>query len=59
MLGNFLKIPTLKKILKFHDWKKDYESSTKKENLKPETKPMIQNLQDELYELENKQARGC
>ena len=26
----------------------------KKENLKPEIKPMIENLQDELYQLENK-----
>ena len=30
----------------------------KKENFKPENKPMIENLQDELYQLENKQAKG-
>ena len=27
----------------------------KKENFKPEIKPMTENLQDELYQLENKQ----
>ena len=27
----------------------------KKENFKPEIKPMIENLQDEIYQLENKQ----
>ena len=31
----------------------------KKENFKPEIKPMIENLQDELYQLENKQAKGA
>ena len=30
-----------------------------KENFKPEIKPMIENLQDELYQLENKQAKGA
>ena len=30
----------------------------KKEGFKPEIKPMIENLQDELYQLENKQAKG-
>ena len=39
--------------------KKDYETSTKNENFKPEIKPMIENLQDELYQLENKQATGA
>ena len=28
-----------------------------KKNLKPEIKPMTQNLQDEPYQLENKQAK--
>ena len=28
-------------------------------NFKPEMKPMIENLQDELYQLENKQAKGA
>ena len=31
----------------------------KKENFKPEIKPMIENLQDELYQLENKQEKGA
>ena len=38
--------------------KKDYETSIKKENFKPEIKPMIEHLQDELYQIENKQAKG-
>ena len=28
-----------------------------KENFEPKTKPMIENLQNELYQLENKQAK--
>ena len=32
--------------------------SYKRENFKPEIKPMIQNLRNELYQLENKQAKG-
>ena len=39
--------------------KEDYETSIKKENFKPEIKPMIENLQDELYQIENKQAKGA
>ena len=31
----------------------------KKENVKPEIELMIENLQDELYELENKQGEGA
>ena len=31
----------------------------KKENFKSEVKQMIENLQDELYELENKQAKSA
>ena len=30
----------------------------KKENFKPEIKPMIENLQDDLYQLENNQAKS-
>ena len=30
-----------------------------KENVKPKIKPMIENLQNELYQLENKQAIGA
>ena len=30
-----------------------------KENFKPEIKPIIENLQDEFYQLENKQAKGA
>ena len=31
----------------------------KNENFKPEIKPMIKNLQHELYQLENRQAKGA
>ena len=51
MLRYFLKIPLLKKIR--------LQNLYKKENFKPEIKPMIENLQDELYQLENKQAKGA
>ena len=51
MLRYFLKIPLLKKIR--------IQNLYKKENFKPEIKPMIENLQDELYQLENKQAEKC
>ena len=40
----------------FQYLKEDCESYIKKENLKPEIKPMIEKLQDELYQLENKQT---
>ena len=30
MQGHFLKIPPLKKLLEFQDWKKDYKAYTKK-----------------------------
>ena len=33
--------------------------SYKRENFKPEIKPMIENLRNELYQLENKQAKGA
>ena len=33
------------------------QSLYKIENFKPEIKPMIENLQDEPYQLENKQAK--
>ena len=32
---------------------------THKKNFKPEIKSIIKNLQDELYQLENKQAKGA
>ena len=56
MLELFLKIqenirvPILKRRLRM---------LCKKENFKSEVKQMIENLQDELYELENKQAKSA
>ena len=46
MIGHFIKTPPLKKILGYLDWRKNFESSTKK--FKSENKPMTENLQDEL-----------
>ena len=53
------KIPPLKKILKFLRLIKRLQNLSKKENFKPEIKSMIENLQDELYQLENKQGKGA
>ena len=52
-----LKISPLKKILEFQDWKKTAKL-TQKKPLKPEIKTTIENLKGELYQLENKQAKG-
>ena len=54
-------------MLIFHHSRKYYNFETKirlqnlykKENFKPEINLMIENLQDELYQLENKQAKGA
>ena len=54
----------LRRFLKFHHSRKYFNFKTKirlqnlykKENFKPEIKPIIKKLQDELYQLENKQA---
>ena len=58
MLELFLKIPPLKKLLEFQDWKKNAKLIQKR-NFKPEIKLMIENLQDEFCQLENKQAKGA
>ena len=55
---HFLKIPPPKKILECKEWTKTLQSLYKKENFKPEIKPMIKNLQEKLYQLDNKQKRG-
>ena len=47
MLELFLKVPPLKK-LEFQNQKK--KAFVQKENVKPKIKPMIENLQDELYQ---------
>ena len=57
MLEIFLNIPSLKKVLEFQNWKKTAKLTQK--NFKPEIKSMIEKLQDELYQLENKQAKGA
>ena len=58
MLELFLKVPPLKKILEVQNQKKDYEICTKG-NFEPKIKPMIENLQNVLYQEENKQAKGA
>ena len=57
MQEHVLKIQPLKEILEFQDWKKAYEVYTKKK-IEKEIKPIIKNLQHELYQLENKEAKG-
>ena len=51
-------MPPLKKILEFQDCKKTAKLIQKRK-VKPEIKLMIENLQDELYELENEQGKGA
>ena len=58
MLELFLKIPPLKKMLDFQDWKKT-EKFIRKRKLKLEIKPMVKNLQNGFYQLENKQAKSA
>ena len=48
MLEPFLKTPPIKKILEFQ-----------RTNFESEIKLMIENLQDELYQLENKHEKGA
>ena len=57
MLELFLKIPPLKKILKFQEWKKTAKLIQKRK-LQTKVKPMIENLKDELYQLENKKVKS-
>ena len=56
MLELFLKVPPLKKILEFQNQKKTMKL-VHKENFAPKIKSMIENLQNELYQLENKQQK--
>ena len=58
MLDHFLKILPLKKILEFQDCKRDYEIYTQKK-FKPKFKVLIENFQDEVYQLENEQEERC
>ena len=54
MLELFLKVPPLKKILECQKQKKAIKF-VQKENFEPKIKPMIENLQNEPYQSENKQ----
>ena len=58
MFRHVLKSPPLNKILEFQDQKKRLGNFYKKENFKPKIKVMTENLQDELNQWENKQAKG-
>ena len=58
MLEPIVKALPLKKILEFQDWEKAAKFIQKK-NFKLKIKLMIENLQDELYQSENKQAKGA
>ena len=57
--GSFSKNSTKKENIRISGLKKRLRNLYKKENFKPEIKPLINNLQDELYSLESKQARGA
>ena len=58
MLEPFLKVPPLKKILEVQNQKEPMKFE-QKENFEPKIKPMIENLQYKLYQLENKQAKSA
>ena len=55
MLELFLKI---QENIRISILKRRLRNLYKKENIKPEIKPMIENLQDEPSQLENKQAKS-
>ena len=57
MLELFLKMLLFQKSIRISTLKRRLQNLYKKENFKPQIKPMIENLQDELYQLENKQAK--
>ena len=57
MLERFLKMLLFQKNIRISTPKRRLQNLYKKENFKPQIKPMIENLQDELYQLENKQAK--
>ena len=59
MLELFLKVPPLERILEFQNQKTKAIELVQKANLKRKIKPMNKNLQNELYELENKQTKGA
>ena len=58
MLRYFLKTPPLNKILEFQNQKKTMKF-VQKENFEPKIKPIIENLQNELYQLKKNQAKGA
>ena len=53
----FSKSYTTQENVRISKPKKNYENCTK-ENFEPKIKPMIENLQNEIYHLKNKQAKG-
>ena len=55
----FAKNPTKQENIRISRLKRRLRNLCKKENFKSEIKPMIKNLQDELYTLESKQAKGA
>ena len=50
MLEIFLKFPSLKKILEFENQKKKTMKFVQNKSFEPKIKPMIENLQNELYQ---------
>ena len=55
----FSKNSTTQENIRISRLKKRLRNLYKKENFKPDLQPFINNLQDELYSLESKQARGA
>ena len=55
----FSKISTTQENIRISRLKNRLQNLYKKQNFKPEIKPITKNLQDELHQLENKQAKGA
>ena len=55
----FSKNSTTQENIRISRLKKRLQNLYKKENFKPDLQPFINNLQDELYSLESKQARDA
>ena len=55
----FSKISTAQENIRISRLKNRLRNLYKKQNFKPEIKSIIKNLQDELHQLENKQAKGA
>ena len=55
----FSKNSTAQENIGISKLKEDCKTYTKKKNFQPEIQPIVENLQNEFYQLEDKQAKGA